>query len=90
MSETEVTTPLRPTAEMHWWLWEAILMEVDLLATLRFMPDELFAEVRAINKETKDADAFTEELKERACKAEQQITTLSKKFRIFSNQKVTG
>lgn len=53
--------------DMHWHLWEAIVIQAHDMYHKGLISRDLETEVDAITKETQDSGKFTEILRTRAC-----------------------
>jgi hypothetical protein len=64
---------LRPTSEMHWYLWEAVCVDLGTLRHLKIASDELYSEADTISTKTKMTGLFCDHLRARACKVELEV-----------------
>lgn len=62
----------RPEADMHWWLWEAVIVDLRTLKHLKLITDELVTEAEVISEEV-IRTCFSLSLKERACLVEFEV-----------------
>ena len=69
-------TVIRPTEQMHWYLWEAIVQQANAMVAIELLPEALKTEIRYISKQTRFTGKFSEDLRERACKVEAQVDAL--------------
>lgn len=53
--------------DMHWHLWEAIVIEARDMYRKGFVSKKLDSEVTAITRETQKSGRFSEDLRQRAC-----------------------
>jgi hypothetical protein len=72
---------LRPVEDMHWSLWEVILMEYDILVRLKLASESLIQTVEYINRKTKEFNEFTLHLRTSACIVEQEISKFDKEIK---------
>lgn len=61
---------LRPTQDMHWYLWEAVRVDLATLRSMGIDTEKLYEEADSISSTTKKTGNFNEKLKERACAVE--------------------
>lgn len=71
---------MRPVKDMHWHLWEAVVIDLGTLQTLKLAPPDLVKEAADISSETRAGDQFTASLRERACKVEFEIEKYRKEL----------
>lgn len=91
---------IRPVSQMHWYLWEAIVMESSVLKRANELPKSIEDDIHYINTLARSSSRFGDELKERACKVEFELSKLRKQLnaalekeeneRTFSSPNITG
>jgi len=70
----------RASAEMNWYIWEAIIMEVDTLRRNNNLPKTLNDEVSEICRLTRESGSFNEDLRTRACDVEYAVEQFRKEL----------
>lgn len=63
----------RDITDMHYYIWEAVVTDVQTLSFLKLISDDLYREAANIGKETVEGNFFSDELKARACKVEFEV-----------------
>ncbi|QZA70499.1 hypothetical protein AH04_9 [Erwinia phage AH04] len=71
---------LRPVKDMNYYIWEAVVIDVQTLCFLKLISDDLYREAANISKETVEGNFFSDELKERACKVEFEVSKYRKEL----------
>lgn len=59
--------------DMHWYHWEAMVMEIDTLQRHNKLPKELTDEVNEIGRLTRSTGKFSQDLRERAVKVDEEL-----------------
>lgn len=57
---------MKKDQEMHWFLWEALSLEIQDMANKGIIPGAILAEASEINQITRETGVFSDELRERA------------------------
>lgn len=64
---------VRPTEEMHWYIWESVVLDINSLYRFKLMPMDLGKEISDFIEDMEKSESFTSDLKRKACLIEFEV-----------------